>query len=62
MKEAYIRVDNSVDEYLSKGDISNENANIPHNPSGLILAIGGKGLKKDYLNRMSEAGFEKLVD
>jgi len=61
MTETRLRVDSIIDEYLSMGDNAKENANMSYGPSGMLFTVGGEGLKKDYLKRMKEAGFEKLV-
>lgn len=62
MAETRVRVDSIVDEYLSRGDNSKENANMSFGPSGMLFTVGGEGLKKDYLKRMKQAGFEQLVE
>jgi len=61
MGETRVRVDSIINEYLNKGDIAKENANASHGPSGMLFSVGGEGLKKDYLKRMKNAGFENLV-
>ena len=62
MTETRVRVDAIVDEYISRGDNSKENANMSFGPSGMLFTVGGEGLKKDYLKRMKEAGYTNLVD
>lgn len=61
-KELRVRVDSIVDDYLGKGDSSNENANMGFSPNGLLFTVGGEGLSKDNLRRLEAAGFGELAD
>ena len=62
MREAKINATNIVDEYLSEGDAAKENANMALSPNGLLFAVGGAGMAKDYLNRIEDAGFGELSE
>ena len=61
-KDVRMRVGAIVDEYMAEGDIAHENANTSVSPSGLLMAVGGEGLKKHNLAMLKEEGFEELVD
>jgi len=62
MSEVRVRVDNTIKEYMEGGDVAKENANTAKSPSGLLLAVGGKALKKDNLHTLKKEGFEYLVN
>lgn len=51
-----------VDEYLSRGDASNENSNMGFGPNGLLFAVGCEAISRDNLLRIKEAGFGELAE
>lgn len=62
MKDVRIKINNIVNDYLGKGDVSNENANCLWTPNGLLYAVGGAALEKDNLARLENEGFGELAE
>lgn len=62
MNKVKVRVDNVIEDYMAGGDYAYENANTHIGPSGLLLAVGGRGLRDHNLAMLKEQGFGDLVD
>lgn len=62
LTELRMRVDNIVDDYLQRGDSSNENANMGFGANGLLFAVGAEGLSKDNLRRLENEGHREIAE
>jgi ribonucleoside-triphosphate reductase len=51
-----------INEYMEDGDVAKENANQNKGPSGLLMAVGSEGLRRNTLKEMVEEGFGELVE
>lgn len=61
-RDVRMRVDGIIDDYMGRGDSATENANMGWGPNGMLMAVGGEGLKRDNLERLRRNGFGELAD